>query len=519
MAFEGLQGRLQDAFSSLRKKGKITEADVQEAMREVRLALLEADVNYKVVREFVKSVREKALGEEIIDNVEGGQQVVKIVNDELTELMGGEREAIHIADIPPTVYMMTGLQGAGKTTTAGKLANYLRKHENLKPMLVAADIYRPAAIDQLETIGRELNIPVFSMGDQVNPVEIAEKGIQAAKDQNRNVVIIDTAGRLHIDEGLMQELQDVKAAVDPEEIFLVVDAMTGQDAVNVSDSFNQQLGISSVILTKLDGDTRGGAALSIRKVTQKPIKFTGTGEKLDALEPFYPDRMANRILGMGDILTLVERAKSEMDEKRSEELAKKMSDQTYDFNDFIEQMDQMRNMGPMEDLLKMIPGMSSMPGLDELEIDDRDLDRMKAIVLSMTPKERENPDMLSQNRRKRIADGAGRPLADVHKMIKQFKQSREMMGKVSSGKMPKGLDKLMGGGKGMGGKLKNMKNMMGKGNQQMPDMSELKNMTDQLKDSGMDTEGLGLGKSSSGTKGFANQPARKKKKKVRKKKK
>jgi len=475
MAFEGLTGRLQDAFSSLRKKGKVTEADVKDVMREVRLALLEADVNYKVVREFVKTTREKAIGEEVLENVNGGQQVVKIVNDEMTELMGGEREEIIKADIPPTVYMMTGLQGTGKTTTAGKLGNYLRKHENMKPMLVAADVYRPAAIDQLETIGKQLDIPVFSMGDQVDPVEIAEKGVQEAKDQNRNVVIIDTAGRLQIDETLMDELKNIKSTVNPDETFLVVDAMTGQDAVNVADSFNNQLDISSVILTKLDGDTRGGAALSIRKVTNKPIKFTGTGEKLDAIEPFYPDRMANRILGMGDILTLVERAQQEVDEQRSEELAQKMKEETYDLNDFIEQMDQMRNMGPMEDLLKMIPGMSNMPGMDDLEVDEKDLDRMKAIVLSMTPAEREDPDTLSQNRRKRVANGAGRPLQDVHKLIKQFKQSKEMMGKMTKGKMPKGLNKLMGGkgGKGGGG----LKGMLGKGKgremPEMPDMSQL----------------------------------------------
>lgn len=510
MAFEGLTGRLQDAFSSLRKKGKVTEADVKDVMREVRLALLEADVNYKVVRDFVKTVREKAVGEEVLESVNGGQQVVKIVNDELTALMGGEREDVVLGDNPaePTVFMMTGLQGAGKTTTAGKLANYLRKNKNLKPMLVAADIYRPAAIDQLEQVGKELNIPVFSMGDQVSPVEIAAKGIQEAKDTNRNLVIIDTAGRLHIDEKLMDELRDIKAEVTPEEIFLVVDAMTGQDAVNVADSFNEQLDITSVILTKLDGDTRGGAALSIRKVAEKPIKFTGQGEKLDALEPFYPERMANRILGMGDIVTLVERAQEEVDEERAEELAQKMRDSTYDFNDFIEQMDQMRNMGPMEDLMKMIPDMSSMPGMDDFQMDEKDLDRMKAVVLSMTPEERQDPDSLSQNRRKRIAQGSGRPLADVHKLIKQFKQSREMMGKMSQGKTPKGLDKLLGGkgggGKGLRGKLGQM-NQMRKMKNNMPDMSGMPDMSE--------LSGMG------GNSGNGNKPKKKKKKKVRHKKK
>ncbi len=448
MAFEGLTGRLQDAFSSLRKKGKVSEQDINDAMRQVRLALLEADVNYKVVRKFVKTIKEKALGEEVLESLNGGQQVVKIVYDELTELMGGEQSDIVISDVPPTVFMMTGLQGAGKTTTAGKLANYLRKNKNMKPMLVAADIYRPAAIDQLETLGKQLDIPVFSMGDQVSPVEIAKRGLEEAKAQNRDLVIIDTAGRLHIDEVLMTELKDVKTAVQPDEIFLVVDAMTGQDAVNVADSFNDQLDITSVILTKLDGDTRGGAALSIREVTGKPIKFTGTGEKLDAIEPFYPDRMANRILGMGDLLTLIERAQEEVDEKRAEELAQKMAENRYDFNDFIEQMDQMRNMGPLDQLLKMIPGMSSIPGMNDFEVDERELDYMKAIVLSMTNAEREDPDLLNQSRRKRIAAGSARPLQEVNKLIKQFKQTREMMAGLTGGKMPAGLDQMFGNGFG-----------------------------------------------------------------------
>lgn len=318
-------------------------------------------------------------------------------------------------------------------------------------MLVAADIYRPAAIDQLQTIGEQLNIPVFSMGDQVSPVEIAQRGLEEAKAQNRDLVIIDTAGRLHIDEVLMTELTDVKAAVNPDEIFLVVDAMTGQDAVNVADSFNKQLDISSVILTKLDGDTRGGAALSIREVTGKPIKFTGTGEKLDAIEPFYPDRMANRILGMGDLLTLIERAQEEVDEKRAEELAQKMAENRYDFNDFIEQMDQMRNMGPLDQLLKMIPGVGNLPGMDELEVDEKELDYMKAIVMSMTEAEREDPDLLNQSRRRRIAKGSARSLQEVNRLIKQFKQSREMMASLSGGKMPAGMDQMFGDG--LGGRM------------------------------------------------------------------
>ncbi|MDN6162452.1 MAG: signal recognition particle protein [Atopostipes sp.] len=448
MAFEGLTGRLQDAFSGLRKKGRISEQDVKDTMREIRLALLEADVNYKVVKEFVDSVREKAVGEEVLESLDGGEQVVKVVYDELSELMGGDQAEVNMSEIPPTVFMMTGLQGAGKTTTAGKIANYLRKHKNSKPMLIAADVYRPAAIDQLQTIGKQLDVPVFSMGDDVSPVEIAKKGLEEAKDQNRDLVIIDTAGRLHVDEVLMTELTDIKKAVDPDEIFLVVDAMTGQDAVNVADSFNQQLDISSVALTKLDGDTRGGAALSIRKVTGKPIKFTGTGEKLDALEPFYPDRMANRILGMGDLLTLIERAQEEVDEKRAEELAQKMADERYDFNDFIEQMDQMQNMGPLDDLLKMIPGISSMPGIDDLDMDDKEIDYMRAIILSMTEEERKDPDMLNQGRRRRIAAGSGQTVLEVNRMIGQFKKSREMMAGMSDGKMPKGIDKMLGG---MGG--------------------------------------------------------------------
>jgi signal recognition particle subunit SRP54 len=446
MAFEGLTGRLQDAFSSLRKKGKVSEQDVQDAMREVRLALLEADVNYKVVREFVNNVREKALGEEVLESLNGGQQVVKVVYDELTELMGGAQDEVNMSDIPPTVFMMTGLQGSGKTTTSGKLANYLRKNKNAKPMLVAADVYRPAAIDQLQTLGKELDVPVFSLGDQVSPVEIAKRGIEEAEAQNRDLVIIDTAGRLHLDEVLMNELSEIKEAVNPDEIFLVVDAMTGQDAVNVADAFNNQLDITSVVLTKLDGDTRGGAALSIRKVTGKPIKFAGTGEKLDALEPFHPDRMANRILGMGDLLTLIERAQEEVDEKRAEELAQKMAEETYDFNDFIEQMDQMRNMGPLEQIIKMIPGISSLPGIDDLDMDESQLDYTKAIVMSMTNEERQDPDMLNQSRRRRIAKGSARSLQEVNQLIKQFKQTREMMAGLSSGKMPAGMDQMFGDG-------------------------------------------------------------------------
>ncbi|MER2225639.1 MAG: signal recognition particle protein [Carnobacterium sp.] len=453
MAFEGLTERLQNAMTKMRRKGKVSEADVKEMMREVRLALLEADVNFKVVKDFVKTVSVRAVGSEVLDSLSPGQQVIKIVNEELTELMGGEQATIQTAPKAPTVVMMVGLQGAGKTTTAGKLASYLRKNQNKRPLLIAADIYRPAAIQQLETIGKQLDVPVFSMGDQVSPVEIARQGIEKAKAEHLDFVLIDTAGRLQIDETLMQELSDIKETTQPTEIFLVVDAMTGQEAANVASSFNEQLDITGVILTKLDGDTRGGAALSIRAVTGKPIKFTGSGEKLDALEPFYPERMANRILGMGDMLTLIEKAQEDFDEKKSEEMMTKLRENSFDFNDFIEQMDQVSNMGPMEDILKMIPGMSNVPGLDKLQIDPKDTARMKAIVLSMTPQERENPDLLSQSRRRRIARGSARPIAEVNRLIKQFNESKKMMSQMSKGNM-NGMENLFGqGAKGKLGKM------------------------------------------------------------------
>lgn len=453
MAFEGLSERLQNAMAKMRRKGKVSEADVKEMMREVRLALLEADVNFKVVKDFVKIVSERAIGSEVLESLSPSQQILKIVSEELTNLMGGEQSTIQMAPKSPTVVMMVGLQGAGKTTTAGKLVNHLRKTQNKRPMMVAADIYRPAAIQQLETLGEQLDIPVFSMGDKVSPVEIAKQGIQKAKDDHRDFVIIDTAGRLQIDETLMTELTDIKAAVNPTEIFLVVDAMTGQEAANVAASFNEQLDITGVILTKLDGDTRGGAALSIRSVTGKPIKFVGQGEKLDALEPFYPDRMANRILGMGDMLTLIEKAQQDFDEKKNEEMTKKLKDNSFDFNDFIDQMDQVSNMGPIEDILKMIPGMSNAPGLENLQIDPKDMARMKAIVLSMTPNERKNPDILSQSRRRRIARGSARPIAEVNRMIKQFNESKKMMSKMTKGNFD-GMDGMFGQGvKGKIGKM------------------------------------------------------------------
>ncbi|WP_314680330.1 signal recognition particle protein [uncultured Granulicatella sp.] len=449
MAFEGLSDRLQNAMGSVTKKGKITEADLKQMMREVRLALLEADVNFKVVKDFVRKVNERALGSNVLEALSPAQQVVKIVNEELTELMGGEQAPFQFSPKPPTVVMMVGLQGAGKTTTAGKLASFLAKRENKRPLLVAADVYRPAAIDQLQTLGKQLNYPVFSLGTDVNPVEIARQAIERATIEGRDLVIIDTAGRLHIDEALMEELQNIKAVANPNEILLVVDAMTGQDAVNVAETFNERLDITGVILTKLDGDTRGGAALSIRSVTGKPIKFSGRGEKLEDFEIFYPERMASRILGMGDIMTLIEKAQQDFDEAKAQEMADKIKANTFDFNDFIDQLDQVNKMGPLEDILKMIPGLNKIPGLNDLKVDPKDTARMKAIVLSMTPAERENPDILSQARRKRIAAGSARPLAEVNRLIKQFNESKKMMNQMSNGNM-QAMESMMGQ-LGMGG--------------------------------------------------------------------
>lgn len=457
MAFENLSDRLQGAIQGVGKKGKITEADLKEMMREVRLALLEADVNFKVVKSFVKRVNERALDSEVLASLSPAQQVVKIVNEELTELLGGEQVGIDYASAgQPTVLMMVGLQGAGKTTTAGKLANYLRKEKDRKPLLVAGDIYRPAAINQLQTIGQQLDLPVFELGNQVDPVEISEKAIQYAQEKGYDTVFIDTAGRLQIDEKLMDELKNIKAAVNPNEILLTVDAMTGQEAANVAKAFDDELEITGVMLTKLDGDSRGGAALSIASITGKPIKFAGTGEKLEDIEIFYPDRMANRILGMGDMLTLIERAQKEFDEAEAEAMAAKMRENIFDFNDFMKQMEQMNKMGPLEDIIKMIPGLNQMPGLDQLKIDPKEMTRTKAIIQSMTNFERENPDEISQSRRKRIAKGSATTVAEVNRLIKQFNQSRDMMSKISNGNLG-GLDKLMGGmGQAGGGKRNKM---------------------------------------------------------------
>lgn len=454
MAFESLTQRLQAAMGKLRKKGKVTEADITEMMREIRLALLEADVNLQVVKQFTKEVRNRALGVEVLESLTPAQQIVKIVDEELTKTLGSEAVGIEKSPKIPTVIMMAGLQGAGKTTFAGKLANQLIKNEKARPLMIAGDVYRPAAIDQLKVLGQQLSVPVFDMGTDVSPVEIVRKGMEQARENKNNYVLIDTAGRLHIDEALMDELKQIKEIAQPNEILLVVDAMTGQDAVNVAQSFNEQLGITGVVITKLDGDTRGGAALSIRAVTGAPIKFIGSGEKLTDLEVFHPDRMSSRILGMGDMLTLIEKAQQDYDEQKAEELARKMKENSFDFNDFIEQLDQVMGMGPIEDLLKMIPGMSQMPGIENVKVDPKDVERKKAMVYSMTPAEREDPDLLNPSRRRRIAAGSGNSVVEVNRMIKQFKESRKMMQQMSKGSMPAGMDQMFGTGiKGKMGKM------------------------------------------------------------------
>ena len=440
MAFEGLADRLQGTLQKIRGKGKVTEADVKEMMREVKLALLEADVNFKVVKDFIKRVNERAIGQEVLKSLTPGQQVIKVVKEELTELMGGEQSKIAVSNRPPTVILMVGLQGAGKTTTTGKLANLLRKKYHRKPMLVAADIYRPAAIKQLETLGKQLSFPVFSLGDQVSPVEIAKQGVAKAKEEHCDYVLVDTAGRLHVDENLMGELADIKEAVKPDEIFLVVDAMTGQDAVNVAKSFNDQLDITGVILTKLDGDTRGGAALSIRSVAEKPIKFVGMGEKMDALEPFHPERMASRILGMGDVLTLIEKAQTDVDEAKARELEQKMRTATFTLDDFLEQLSQVKKMGPLDDILKMLPGANKIKGMNNLSIDDKQIAHVEAIIQSMTQKEKDQPEIINASRRKRIARGSGRPIQEVNRLLKQFEEMKKMM-KQMAGMQQKGKKK------------------------------------------------------------------------------
>jgi signal recognition particle subunit SRP54 len=432
MAFEGLADRLQNTINKIRGKGKVTEADVKEMMREVRLALLEADVNFKVVKDFVKKVSERAVGQEVLKSLTPGQQIVKVVQEELTELMGGENSKIAAAHRPPTVIMMVGLQGAGKTTTTGKLANLLRKKYNRSPLLVAADIYRPAAIKQLETLGKQLNMPVFSLGDQISPVEIAKQAIAKAKEDHNDYVLIDTAGRLHVDENLMDELKNIKELTKPDEIFLVVDAMTGQDAVTVAGSFNEQLGLTGVVLTKLDGDTRGGAALSIRAVTNTPIKFVGLGEKMDAIEPFHPERMASRILGMGDVLTLIEKAQASVDEEKAKELEQKMRTMSFTLDDFLDQLGQVRKLGPLDEILKMMPGANKIKGLNNVQVDEKQIAHVEAIIRSMTKAEKIHPEIINGNRKKRIAKGSGRSVTEVNRLLKQFEDMKKMMKQMTN---------------------------------------------------------------------------------------
>ena len=434
MAFEGLGEKLQNTFKKLRGKGKITEKDIKEAMREVKLALLEADVNFKVVKTFVKNVSEKCVGSEVLESLTPAQQVIKIVNDELTDLMGGSESKLEFAGVGPTVIMLVGLQGAGKTTMCGKLALQLRKNHNKKPLLVACDIYRPAAIKQLEVVGKQIDVPVFQMGDKVSAVEIATEGIKHARENGNNVVIIDTAGRLHIDETLMTELEDVKQAVNPSEILLVVDSMTGQDAVNLAENFNNSLDLTGVILTKLDGDTRGGAALSIRHMTSKPIKFIGVGEKMSDFEVFHPDRMASRILGMGDVLSLIEKAQEAIDEKEAKELGQKMMENDFTYDDYLTAMEQMKKLGSLSKIMEMIPGVPKEMKDIDFDASEKQLGRVKAIIYSMTPKERRNPKLLagSSSRKKRIAKGSGTSLQEVNKLIKGHEMMRKQMKQMKS---------------------------------------------------------------------------------------
>ena len=428
MAFEGLSDRLEAAFKRLRSKGSLTETDVKEAMREVRLALLEADVNYKVAKDFTNKVTERAIGAQVMESLTPAQMVIKIVNEELTELMGGTGSRLAYASHPPTIVMMCGLQGSGKTTHCAKIARKL-KSEGHRPLLVACDVYRPAAIKQLQVVAEQVDVPVFEMG-QGNPVEIAENAVKLAKDHGYDYVLLDTAGRLHIDETLMQELKDIKAKIHPHEILLVVDAMTGQDAVTVASSFDEALGIDGIVLTKMDGDTRGGAALSARAVTGKPIKFVGTGEKLDELDYFYPDRMASRILGMGDVLSLIEKAETALDEKKAQELEKKLRKNKFDLNDLLDQLQQVRKMGSMKDILSMLPGVGSK--IKDLDIDEHQFDRVQAIIYSMTPEERSKPELINPSRKRRIAAGCGMKVEDVNKLLNQHKQMLKMFKQFNS---------------------------------------------------------------------------------------
>ncbi len=443
MVFASLSEKLSQAFKKFKSKGKLTEADVRAGMREVKMALLEADVNFKVVKEFTKKVTERAVGEEVLESLLPAQQIIKIVNEELTALMGGTQSKLTISSNPPTVIMMVGLQGAGKTTHAAKLAAMYKK-QGKRPLLVACDVYRPAAIKQLQILGEQIDVPVYSEGTDVSPVTIAKNGLAYAKKNFCDMVFIDTAGRLHIDEALMGELQSIKAETSPTEILLTVDAMIGQDAVNVAERFNEMLDITGVILTKLDGDTRGGAALSVRYVTGKPIKFIGVGEKIDAIEPFYPDRMASRILGMGDVLTLIDKAQAAYDEKQAAELEKKIREQSFTLDDYLDQFAQIKNMGSMEQILGMMPGVNAS-ALKDAKIDEKVVARTEAIIKSMTPRERAKPEILNYSRRRRIAAGSGTTIEEVNRLLKQFEQTKKLMkqfssaGKFKGGRMKKGM--------------------------------------------------------------------------------
>ncbi len=456
MAFDGLSSKLQEVFKQLKGKGTLNEKDVKNAMREVKLALLEADVNFKVVKSFIKNVTEKAIGNDVLESLTPGQQVIKIVNEELVEMLGGTTSNLTFSNKAPSVYLMCGLQGAGKTTATGKIAAKLRK-EGKKPLLIACDIYRPAAIKQLEILGKQYDIPVYAEYENKNAVEIAKNGLEKAKEDKHDIVIVDTAGRLHIDEELMEELLNIKNVVKPQEVLLVIDAMTGQDAVNVAEHFSEKLGIDGVIVNKLDGDTRGGAALSVRAVTGKPIKYIGMGEKLEDLEVFHPDRLASRILGMGDVLSLIEKAQDAFDEKNALELERKMRNQEFTFDDFLEQMQAIKKMGPIKDLLGMMPGIGGKINLDDVDINEKAMVHVEAIIQSMTKEERQNPDILNGQRKKRIANGSGRSIQEVNRLIKQFKDMKVMMkqfsGMTKGKKGMKGMPGMpgMGGFPGMGG--------------------------------------------------------------------
>ena len=449
MAVEGLSDKLENAFQRLRSKGSLTEADVRDAMREVRLALLEADVNYKVAREFTNKVTERAIGAQVMESLTPAQMVIKIVNEELVELMGGTRTRLNTAPHPPTIVMMCGLQGAGKTTHCAKLALMLKK-QGSHPLLAACDVYRPAAIKQLQVVGEQAGVPVFEMGQQ-NPVDIAREAVKYAKDHGNDYVFLDTAGRLHVDEALMDELKNIKAEVHPHEIMLVVDAMLGQDAVNVATAFNDALGIDGLMLTKLDGDTRGGAALSARAVTGKPIKFIGVGEKLEDLDVFHPDRMASRILGMGDMLSLIEKAEQKLDEKKAAELEEKLRHNKFDLNDLLDQIDQINRLGSIRDLLGMIPGIGNK--IRDVEIDEHQFDKVKAIIYSMTPKERENPDIINPSRKRRIAAGCGKDVEDVNRLLAQYRQMRKMFRQMNGRTSKKQMRRM--------NMMQNMQNMNG----------------------------------------------------------